>query len=95
MNTRFLTFLKIYSINSIFLNLNDAIVLILYLSMNSQVWQFRYTEFYSNPPFIFYYVYIYLPLWSVTYTFAGKTKTSVKNKAFEFIKFFLDFLQAP
>ena len=77
MKTRFLTSLKICSINSVIINLNDSVIILLHLTMNSEVWQFKYTDFYSNSAFIFYYVYIYLPIWTVAYTFGGKASTII------------------
>jgi hypothetical protein len=72
MDSRFLKSLKIYSLNSLLVNLHDLIVLILFFNLNTQLWSFNSTDFYADTKFTFYYAYIYLPIWSVFYTFGGK-----------------------
>ena len=89
MNSRFLLSLKIYSINSFLLNLNDVIILILYFACNNIIWEFNYNAYMSNTSFVFYYMYIYLPIWRIIYTLGGFINIQSNITINNLIDFFL------
>lgn len=67
----FLESLKFYTINSTLININDAFMIGFFL--HAKIWRFMELDFFDNKSSeIFYYVYIYLNLWAVLYTFGGE-----------------------
>jgi len=71
MNSRFLKPLKINSLVGIILSLNDAILIILGIALNKQIWQLNYHEYFQNETFMAYYVHIYFTIFSIFYTLGG------------------------
>ncbi len=76
MNTRFLQPLKIYTVVGILLALNDAVVIILGISLNKNTWHVNYTDYFQNDTFMFYLVHIFFTIWSIVYTFGGNIYTA-------------------
>ncbi len=66
----FMKFLKICAINSSLVNTNDFITMVLSFSDKGDIWRYDTRDYYSDKR-MFYMVYIYLPLWSLLYTFGG------------------------
>lgn len=63
--------MKAYSINSLLVNLNDFIVLTLFFAKNKSVYYIDFFGWYEHIDFPFYYTYIYLIIWTITYTFGS------------------------
>ncbi len=68
MNSRFITSLKIYSINSLLISLSDFINSLFFLICNRIIWVYNDTLYFTMPEHIFYYTYIYIPIWTILYT---------------------------
>ena len=71
MDTRFFQYLKIFSTDSLLINLNDFIFYLLFFVVNSNVFVSGPNLLYPNKYYIYYYSYVYVAVWCHVYTFGG------------------------
>jgi len=88
MNTRFLQPLKIYTVVGILLGLNDALVIILGISLNKNTWHVNGFDYFQNDTFMFYHVHIFFTIWSIVYTFGGNIYKAKFAKLIIYLIFF-------
>jgi len=85
MNSRFLQPLKISTVIGIVFAFNDAVFVILNLTLNTHVWQVDYFIYFQNEKYMFYFDRIYSPIWTVFYTFGG----CILRIVYEYLKLLL------
>ena len=72
MTTKFLGYLKYYLVNSLVITTNHLIMFLLLLSLNGSVFGNQHKLYNPNSVssyvFVFYYSYIFMPIWTVSYS---------------------------
>ncbi len=71
MNSAFFRYLKLYSLNSLLVNLNDMVVLILFFSQVQTLYIKDGLDYYDTVDFVYYYTNIYIVIWALIYSFGG------------------------
>lgn len=89
--TKFLQFLKFYSINSFLISLNDFINIICFFSTNSIVYKFDKKSFYKAD--ILNNYIIYLNIWAVIYSISGILDIFIVYERIQQYTQFLKFLR--
>ncbi len=78
MEHRFKNLLQLGTMNSLLINLNDAIAPIMYFSFKDIIYRYNRKDHFSDMR-LFYSAYIYLPIWSIFYTFGGEIMKYLKS----------------
>jgi len=90
MNTRFLRYLKFYLVNSLMITVNHCALFALFASIQGHVHKIYSFNLMPDYSYMFYYNYVFLPIWIVSYTYGNLLDILI---AYERILMYLPHLQ--
>lgn len=92
-NKKFFNYIRLYILNSLIINLNDLVVLIYLFFWQKTVFIYKLSYLHASEKFVYYYAYIYLPLWGLTYTCSGLINICIVIQRIQLISLKSNFLR--